>query len=114
MICKGCGNDKAYAIRFVRDYEACDRCGGFSTVAAMPDVFWNNKPYYSEALDVEFTSREQKARVMKEKGVVEAGDMKMGQKSWVEGSREARKASFEKDRPMIRENIRKFLNRTRG
>ena len=74
----------------------------------IPDVFWNGRPYYSEALQTEFTSRSQKARVMKEKGVSELGSQKLGQKSWTEGTRAYRQKQFESVRPKIREAFKRW------
>ena len=108
MICQGCHNESAYQVHGWYDdkagyKEVCDRCGNLSsTDAPIPDVWWNGRPYYSESLQCELTSRSQKARVMKEKGVSELGSQKLGNKSWIEGSRENRKKQFDKDRPHIR------------
>lgn len=96
--------------------DQCDHpdCGNLAMVnAGVPDVFWNGRPYYSEALDVEFTSRSQKARIMKERGLSELGDRKLGEKNWIEGSRESRRKEFDKERPMIRENYRRYLENAR-
>lgn len=116
MVCGGCQNKEAYQIHGWYDdktgyNEICDRCGNLSTSdATIPDVWWNGRPYYSEALGVEFTSRSQKARVMKEKGVTELGSQKIDPKSWTEGSRDYRKRQFDKDRPKIRELYKQYLN----
>lgn len=91
--------------------DQCDHpdCGNLAMVnAGIPDVFWNGRPYYSQALECEFTSRSQKARVMKEKGVRELGNQRLGEKSWVEGSREVRRKEFSKQRPMIRETWQRW------
>ena len=118
-ICRACGRDSTH-IRTIVDgnnlVDQCDHpeCGNLHSVdAGVPDVFWNGRPYYSEALGVEFTSRGQKARVMKEKGVCEAGDQKLPEKNWIDGSREYRRRNFEKDRPMIRETMRRYLDNAR-
>lgn len=118
MMCSGCKNEHAHQTHgYISDgvyIESCDRCSQLSSSdASIPDVFWNGRPYYSEALGVEFTSRSQKARVMKEMGVSELGDTKLGQKNWIEGSRAARRKEFDKDRPMIRENYRRYLENAR-
>jgi len=95
--------------------EVCDKCGDLSSSdAPVHDVFWNGRPYYSESLECEFTSRSQKARVMKEKGVTELGSQKLGDKSWIEGSREFRRKQFEKDRPMIRDLSKQYRERKRA
>lgn len=113
MICQGCNKQShqihGYCDEFGQYQEVCAECGKLSSVnAGIPDVFWNGHPYYSEALECEFTSRSQKARVMKEKGVSELGNQKLGEKNWVEGSREARRKAFEKERPKIRETYREW------
>lgn len=119
MMCSGCNNEKAYQTHgYVSAegfyVECCDQCGNLSSSdASIPDVFWNGRPYKSEALGVEFTSRSQKARVMKEMGVSELGSQKLGDKSWIEGSRGYRKKQFDKDRPMIRETYRRYLENAR-
>ncbi len=114
MKCGGCGNPEAYQMHGWYDdkegyVEVCDKCGNLSSSeASIPDVYWNGRPYYSEALGCELTSRSQKARVMKEKGVTELGSQKLGNKSWVEGSREYRKKQFDKDRPHIRQTEKRI------
>lgn len=114
MTCSGCGNDRAHQCHGYLSpegfyVETCDRCGNLaSSDAPVHDVFWNGRPYYSESLEVEFTSRSQKARVMKEKGVSELGSQKLGEKSWTEGSRDYRRRQFEKDRPAIRETYKRW------
>jgi len=50
-------------------------------------------------------------QVMKDLDVRELAIRKLGEKTWNEGSREYRKKQFEKDRPMIRENYRRYLQR---
>ncbi len=114
MTCSSCGNAKAfqthgYVAAQGQYVECCDRCSKRSpSEAALADVFWNDKPYYSDALGVEFTSRAQKAAVMKERGVIELGSQKLGEKTWIEGSRPWRRRQFEKDRPVIREIQRQW------
>lgn len=118
MVCQGCQKEShqihGYCDENGQYRECCAGCGGlYSSDAGVPDVFWNGKPYYSEALGVEFTSRSQKAQVLKERGLSELGSQKLGEKTWVEGSRDYRKKNFEKDRPMIRENYRRYLDNAR-
>lgn len=120
MKCGGCGNPEAYQMHgwYDADHgyrEICDKCGDVrSSDASIPDVFWNGRPYYSEALQCEFTSRGQKARVMKEKGVSELGSQKLGEKSWVEGSRDYRRKQFDRERPHIRETLKRYQERKRA
>lgn len=112
--CAGCGNQNAYQLHGWYDnhlgyQEVCDQCGDVRlSDAHIPDVFWNGKPYYSEALGCELTSRSQKVRVMKEKGVRELGSQRLGDKGWIEGSRAYRRKQFEADRPKIRETLRRW------
>lgn len=119
MKCRGCQNESAYQIHGWYDEktgynEVCDVCGSLSSSdASLPDVWWNGRPYYSEALGVEFTSRSQKARVMKEMDVTEVGNQKMPERSWTEGSREYRRKQFEKDRPKLRETYKRYLDNVR-
>lgn len=89
----------------------CDQCGDFF-VSGVPDVFFKTA-YKSRALDVEFTSKGQKAAYLKEHGLSEAGDRgSMADKSWMEGTREHRKKEFDRvDRPKIRQVIREWKQR---
>lgn len=119
-MCSGCQNDKAYQTHgYVSDegvyVECCDRCGDLaSSDIPVPDVFWNGRPYYSEALGMEFTSRTQKARVMKELGVSELGGRKLGEKNWTEGSREFRRKQFNRERPMIQKTYQAWKEKSRA
>jgi len=114
MICSGCKNADAYHVHGWYDnhlgyQEICDKCGEVSSSdASIPDVFWNGRPYYSDALQVEFTSRSQKARVMKERGVSELGSQKLTGKNWIDGSRESRRKQFEQYRPAVRETAKRI------
>lgn len=117
--CRGCNRESTHIRTIVEGDELIDQCerqdcGNLSAISGgVPDVFWNGKPYYSHALGVEFTSRSQKARVMKERGVSELGDTKLSGKNWIEGSRDVRRKGFEKDRPMIRETLRQYRENIR-
>lgn len=118
MACGGCGKESHQIHGWLEDgvyKEVCADCGNLASMdAAVPDVFWNGRPYYSEALDCEFTSRSQKARVMKEKNVREMGNEKVPMKSWTEGSRPYRKKMFDQiDRPIIRETYKRYLERAK-
>lgn len=115
MKCQGC-NKESHQIHGYCDEkgnyrEVCadPECGALSASAAgVPDVFWNGRPYYSEALEVEFTSRSQKARILKEKGLSELGSEKLGRKGWIEGTRDVRRKEFDKQRPIIRETLKRW------
>lgn len=120
MTCQNCGKESHQIHGWIENgvyQEVCanEDCGGLHSVdAGVPDVFWNGRPYYSQALDCEFTSRSQKARIMKEKNVRELGNEKLSGKNWTEGSRDYRKRMFDKiDRPMIRETYKKFMQTRR-
>lgn len=115
MICSVCNDQFASSVRSI--YEGgkvidvgCDRCMGIQP--AVHDVYFK-QPYKSEALGVEFTSKAQKAAYLKEHGLSEAGDMKFGQKNWIDGSREYRKRNFEDARPAIRETYKQYLDNVR-
>lgn len=113
-ICRGCGREAVHIRTIVEGDALIDQCewpdcGNLAMVnAGIPDVFWNGRPYFSEALGCEFTSRSQKARVMKEKGVSELGSRKLGEKSWVEGTRSVRQKAFDKQRPIVRETWKRW------
>jgi len=115
MICGVCNDQFASSVKSVCEKGqmidlGCDRCMGIQPT--IHDVFFK-QPYKSEALDVEFTSKAQKAAYLKANGLSEAGDMKLGQKSWIEGTREYRKRNFEDARPAIRENYKRYLDNVR-
>lgn len=115
MICGVCHDSSASSIKSVCEKGqmvdlGCDRCAGIQP--AVHDVFFKH-PYKSEALGVEFTSKAQKAAYLKEHGLSEAGDMKLGQKSWIDGSREYRKRNFEESRPVIKETYKRYLDNVR-
>lgn len=92
----------------------CSDCGDFFT-ETVPDVFFKTA-YTSKALNVEFTSKGQKAKYLKEHGLSEAGDRgSMSEKSWTEGTREHRRKVFnEVDRPKIRQALREFRQKRGG
>lgn len=114
--CRACGRASTHIRTIVQGNDLIDQCdhpecGNLSAIdGGIPDVFWNGRPYYSEALEVEFTSRSQKARVMKERGVSELGSQKLGEKNWIEGTRDYRRKQFDKDRPVIREIYKRYLD----
>ena len=88
----------------------CDKCSDFA-VTTIPDVFFKGA-YKSEALGVEFTSRQQKADYLKAHDLREAGDERMDTKDWVTGSRDYRKKKFDKeDRPKLQKIIRDWRQR---
>lgn len=83
MIC-ACGNKVATKMRIRFDakgmkHENCNHCGEVGS-AYVPDVYWPGHAYTSENITdkmgnpILLESRQHKARVMKEQGMVEAGD----------------------------------------
>lgn len=92
MLCNGCGNLEAYRLRVADGFECCDSCGSLPS-ARHSDVYFR-EPYLDPNLvtrdgfktmerkngqeGVWVSSREHKARLMKERGVVEAGDKQHG------------------------------------
>lgn len=125
MTCNACGNEAVYRLSVVYSVkdgqrECCDRCGAQGDGEAMlPDVYLERSGQkFANLCDkmgtpYEITSKRHKKRVMKELGVQEAGGTfngaPFGTRTWVDGSRAYRKRQFEKDRPMIRENYRRYL-----
>lgn len=129
MTCNSCGNQEAYHVRSVYEkgeiYDTCNQCSGISLATAYsPDVYLhragqtfenlcdpNGKPY-------EIQSKRHKKQVMDQLGVSEAGGTingaRFGTKSWIDGSRDARRREFAKDRPMIQKTIREWKERARA
>lgn len=83
LSCRGCGNDKAYrvSVRLIGGTytDICNRCGSVGSTY-VPDVYWPGQAYKSENITdkngnpILLTSRRHKAEVMREQGIVEAGD----------------------------------------
>jgi hypothetical protein len=101
----------------------CNFCGLEGAGPSVPDVYLGRtgqtfgnlcdemgRPY-------EIQSKRHKKEIMDRLGVREAGDRvngaTFGTKTWIEGTREHRRKQFEKDRPMIRENYKRFLDNVR-
>lgn len=88
MICGTC-NEFTHRIRVRFDdgikSEICDRCGDVGKVG-LPDVFWPGHAHYNPNItdnmgkEILLTSRNHKARVMKEQRMSEAGDAYHGSK----------------------------------
>jgi hypothetical protein len=110
--CSACGSMDWTEIRTAMEgmeiYDCCSQCPNPVQTGGVPDVYFRH-PYKSESLDMEFTSKKQKANYLKSHNLSEAGDRKMSDVPWIEGTRSYRKRNFEKDRPMIRENYRRYL-----
>lgn len=120
MMCRSCSSE-AYSIRTVVQegtfVDFCDRCSDVR-IEGVPDVYLGHvgqkfanlcddmgRPY-------EISSKRQKKEVMDRLGVSEAGDRvngaPYGSKTWIEGTREFRRKQFDKERPMIRETLRRW------
>lgn len=123
--CKGCGNEVPYSKRIYKDVEVCNMCGDVScSDAATPDVYLAHAGQkFSNLCDdkgnpYEIQSKRHKKEVMDKLGVREAGDLMhgapYGTKSWIEGTRDVRRKAFEKERPMIRETYKRYLENARN
>lgn len=126
--CAGCGNmDPIHTITsfaYGEKYERCEACGATGDgLPTLPDVYFTGKTQkFANLCDdmgrpYEITSKRQKAQVMRQLGVSEAGDLvngaPYGTKTWQEGSREYRRKQFDKDRPKIRETYARYLENVR-
>lgn len=122
MVCD-CGNQNALRIKSWYEngeiVSVCDKCMDF-TPTGMPDAFL---PRIGMTFDnlcdkmgkpIPIMSKAHKAQVMREKGVIEAGDRTRGStalpsKSWIEGTRENRKKEFDqKYRPMLKQTFKEW------
>jgi hypothetical protein len=117
-ICRGCHREAVHIRAIIEGdeiIEQCERpdCGNLSMVdTGIPDVFLKRGGQQFENLcdptgkPYEITSKRQKKEVMDRLGVREAGDQingaPFGTKSWIDGTREHRRAQFAKDRPALR------------
>lgn len=130
MICRNCGNENAYHVRtIVEDGEMIDLCnladcGNLSiSDAGSPDVYLARAGQQFKNLcddmgrPIPIQSKRHKKEVMDRLGVQEAAGtvngQRFGSKSWVEGTRDYRKKSFDKDRPKIREVYKQYLDNVR-
>lgn len=114
MICGCCGDKLASSVKSVVENGevvdvGCDRCQGIQP--QMHDDVYFRRPYYSEALGTEFTSKAQKAAWMKAHDVSEAGERKMSETTWVDGTREHCRKQFDQERPKIRQIYKEWQAR---
>jgi hypothetical protein len=126
MTCNSCGNSNAYHIRSAWDggklVDFCDSasCGNLDMAGAgIPDVYLPRGGMKFENLcddmgrPYEISSKREKAEIMRRLGISEVGDRVNGApyapKDWIEGTRESRRKSFEKDRPVIRDVYSRYL-----
>lgn len=131
MICRSCGNPEAYHVRTICDdgemIDLCNKpeCGNLSIAdSGIPDVYLKRAGQeFSNLSDslgrpIPIQSRRHKKEVMDRLGVSEAGGTfngaPFGTKSWVDGTRAWRKRQFDKDRPMIRETYKRYLDNARS
>lgn len=86
MLCDGCGNLDAYRLSIRGGSECCDTCGQLSRVQ-FSDVYFREAYMDPHLIDVTkpeqndgvwISSREQKARLLREKGLREIGDRQHG------------------------------------
>ena len=117
--CSSCGSLDWYEIRTMMEgtqvYDWCSNCPEpVKGIEGVPDAFMPRLGMTFEALcdtmgkPVPIQSKRHKQEVMDQLGVRECPERLKGN-SWVDGTRNYRKRQFEKDRPMIRENYRRYL-----
>lgn len=127
--CSSCGSPDWYEIRTCMEgtevYDWCSNCDDPVSVGCAPDAYLPRAGMTFENLcdkmgkPIPIMSKAHKMQVMREKGVIEAGDrqggsMGMPAKSWIEGTREGRKKEFnEKYRPIL-QKIRKDWNQKKA
>lgn len=96
MECRTCHNDRPITVRAIYSLkegiiESCDRCGQVS-MPQMPDVYWpghqHTNPNITDNMGnpILLESRQHKAKIMKQKGIIEVGDRYHGA-SFVPGRR---------------------------
>lgn len=118
--CRGCGEEAFTFNGWIEAgvyHEVCDRCGNPSTTH-VPDAYLKRAGQTFENLcdkmgrPIPIQSKRHKKEVMDRLGVREAGETvngaRFGTKSWVDGSRDARRKEFDKDRPRIRAGLKRW------
>jgi hypothetical protein len=87
MECDNCHSKTARALNYYfgggKKFCSCDQCGNVSTSIRNPDIYWEGPGYNRGICDdngrpIFLESKSQKVRLMKEKGLREAGDMWRG------------------------------------
>lgn len=125
--CSNCGSLEWYEMRTMIEgtspYDLCSECPKPVQVSGIPDAYLGRPGETFKNLTdamgkpIEIQSKRHKKEVMDRMGVREAGEWvngaPFGTKSWTEGTREWRKKQFEKDRPMIRETYKRYLDNVR-
>jgi hypothetical protein len=121
-VCRTCGQEASHIRTIIENGEAvdmCDRpdCGNIGMMGTgVPDVYFRKSGQTFEALcdeagkPIPIMSKRHKKEVMDKLGVRECPERLSG-KTWMEGTRETRRRSFDKDRPKIREVYRQYLER---
>jgi RNA polymerase subunit RPABC4/transcription elongation factor Spt4 len=95
MKCRGCKSVSSIEVRTQyqngKVYEYCDRCGSFS-LTGIPDVYFRGPEFCKELGDPKdpkkwmgqhIGSKREKARILKELGLQEAGDYRHGARAEV-------------------------------
>lgn len=130
MNCSNCKNEKAWHVvsRFSSETgdfeECCDACGLEGAGPGMPDAYFQRAGQTFQNLcdkmgrPIEIQSKRHKQEVMNKLGVSEAGGTvngaPYGTKNWIEGTRDYRRKQFDKDRPMIRETLKAWKEKSRA
>lgn len=123
-VCRGCGREATHIRTIVEGDELIDQCerpdcGNLSMVdTGVPDVYLARAGQTFQNLTdktgrpIEIRSKRHKKAVMDQLGVREAGETvngaPFGTKSWIDGSRAVRRREFEKERPKIRETLKRW------
>lgn len=122
--CGTCGSEGWFQMRSIVEgvdvVDWCSDCEMPVQVGGVPDAYLPRIGMIFENLcdsmgkPIPIMSKAHKMQVMREKGVVEAGDRHHGStslpsKSWIEGTREGRKKEFnEKYRPMLKKAYKQW------
>lgn len=123
-ICRGCGRESIHIRTIVESdelIEQCDhpQCGNLAMVdAGIPDVYLSragqtfNNLCDNMGRPIAIQSKRHKKQIMDQMGVSEAGGTfngaPFGTRTWIDGSRAARKREFSKERPKIRETWKRW------
>lgn len=115
-----CSHENAWHTRTIYEngalHTVCDRCGLEGAGEGIPDAYLGHIGQTFAALcdnmgrPIEIRSKRHKQQVMDKLGVRECPDRLSG-KTWVDGTREYRREQFNRDRPVIRETLRRWKER---
>lgn len=111
MTCDGCGNPNAFGLRrAIGRGWTCNFCDELFSFASTFDVFFDGQsnPNLCDDLGrpVEFISKGQKSRWMKDRGVQEAGDL-------VHGARYSAAGPIARERRDCKEEVRQAVAKAR-